>query len=216
MSLAFPAFMSGLILDTVSRGRLEAKLLRYLRRTPIRRRSVLALFGRALSQQVALHLPGSRLGQLIDKHDPARILDRHQRRLRRAASARRPARRWAALAVLEHDVRLRLDEFLGILPADDRRFEHAGMPDERRLDLDRRDPLAADLEHVVGAAAVPEVAVGILVILVAGLDPVSRRWWPWCARACSSTASRCCRPRSAGCRSRPAARAGRLRPPDSA
>ena len=45
------------------------------------------------------------------------------------------------------------------------------MLDERRLDLDRRDPDAAHLQHVVAAAVVPEVAVRVLVVLVPGLDP---------------------------------------------
>src|SRR5204862_4359346 len=40
-----------------------------------------------------------------------------------------------------------------------------------RLDLDRRDPDPADFQHVVRAAAVPEVAILVLVVLVARLDP---------------------------------------------
>src|SRR3989454_11998107 len=67
--------------------------------------------------------------------------------------------------------RLRLDEPVGVLLADHRGLEHDRMAHERRLDLDRRDPDPADFQHVVRAAAVPEVAVLVLVVLVARLDP---------------------------------------------
>src|SRR5579863_10440361 len=45
------------------------------------------------------------------------------------------------------------------------------MQHQRRLDLDRRDPDATDLEHVVGAAGEVIVAVGVAHVLVAGLQP---------------------------------------------
>src|SRR5208337_4820793 len=44
---------------------------------------------------------------------------------------------------------------------------------QRRLDLHRAHPLPRDFQHVVGAARVPKVAIGILVVLVAGTDPVA-------------------------------------------
>ena len=47
------------------------------------------------------------------------------------------------------------------------------MLDERRLDFGRRDPLPRDLEHVVAAALVGEIAVGVDVVLVAGDVPVA-------------------------------------------
>ena len=68
---------------------------------------------------------------------------------------------------------LRLHQAVAVLPADHGGLQHGRVLDERALDLDRRDPDAADLQHVVGAAGVPEVAVGVLVVLVAGLDPVA-------------------------------------------
>src|SRR5262249_53252108 len=48
---------------------------------------------------------------------------------------------------------------------------------ERALDLERRDPDAADLEHVVGAARVSEEAVGVAHVAIAGARPraVERR-----------------------------------------
>src|SRR5690348_15291706 len=44
---------------------------------------------------------------------------------------------------------------------------------ETIFDFDWADPDGADLEHVVGAAGVPVIAVGILPVLVAGADPVA-------------------------------------------
>ena len=41
----------------------------------------------------------------------------------------------------------------------DRRLGHLVVVDERRLDLDRRDPVPGDVHHVVDAAEQPEVAV---------------------------------------------------------
>ena len=45
------------------------------------------------------------------------------------------------------------------------------MLDQAVLDFDRADPDAADLEHVVAAPGVPEEAVGVLPVSVAGPDP---------------------------------------------
>ena len=47
------------------------------------------------------------------------------------------------------------------------------MLDERRLDLDRRDPQAADLDHVVGPALVPVVAVLVHAVAVAAEEPLA-------------------------------------------
>jgi hypothetical protein len=63
---------------------------------------------------------------------------------------------------------VRLDEPVAVLPRDDGAFQDGGVGGEHRLDFDRRDPDAADLEHVVASAGVPEEAVRIRAILVAG------------------------------------------------
>src|SRR5215204_7049096 len=47
------------------------------------------------------------------------------------------------------------------------------MSDQAVLDLGRRDPDAADLDQVVDAPAVPEVAVVVALEEVAGLDGVA-------------------------------------------
>src|SRR5262249_27701678 len=65
-------------------------------------------------------------------------------------------------AALEHDERLGLEQIVLVRLADNRYLEDAGMGDQRRLDLGGRDPLAADLHHVVGSSAVDVVAFGVL------------------------------------------------------
>ena len=45
------------------------------------------------------------------------------------------------------------------------------MLDQCRLDLGRRDKHAADLQHVVAAAAIDVIAVRVLEIFVAGAGP---------------------------------------------
>ena len=47
------------------------------------------------------------------------------------------------------------------------------MLDQCVFDLDRADPDTPDLEHVVGAAGVPQEAVLVLCVLVAGPYPVA-------------------------------------------
>src|SRR5580698_6429879 len=47
------------------------------------------------------------------------------------------------------------------------------MLEEFILDFNRADPGSADFQHVIGAAAVPEVSVGILIIAVAGAKPIA-------------------------------------------
>src|SRR5205823_7437613 len=118
----------------------------------------------------ALDLAGRRLGQLADELDPARVLvgrDLVLHERLELAGQRVPG----LPRLLEDDEGLGLDEPVGVLLADHRRFEHRGVAHERGLHLDRRDPDAPDLQHVVGATAEPEVTVLVLEVLVAGLDP---------------------------------------------
>src|SRR5205823_9256786 len=59
--------------------------------------------------------------------------------------------------------------------ADDRSFGDGTVLDKRGFDLDRRNPHAADLHHVVSAARVPKITVLVLPVLVAGLDPIAAK-----------------------------------------
>ena len=65
----------------------------------------------------------------------------------------------------EHGDRLALEL---VRPADRGRLGHGGMGDKGRLDLDRRKPVARDVEHVVDAAHDPVVAVAVAACVVAG------------------------------------------------
>ena len=56
----------------------------------------------------------------------------------------------------------------GIGLADDGRLGHRGMIGQRVLDLERTDQVPGGLDHVVGAADEPEVAVGVALDEVAG------------------------------------------------
>ena len=73
----------------------------------------------------------------------------------------------------EHDERLDDVAAHFVRRRHDRRIGDRGMPDEAVLDLRRSDPVARGLEHVVGAALVPEVAVGVALREVAGAAPVA-------------------------------------------
>ena len=77
--------------------------------------------------------------------------------------------------VLQHDKGLGLDQPVGVGVADHRGFEHRGVGDQRLLDLERRHPDAADLEHVVAAAAIAVIAVGVAGVGVAGMGPLAAK-----------------------------------------
>src|SRR5205814_10196942 len=57
-------------------------------------------------------------------------------------------------------------------------FEHRWVRDQRALDLERRDPDAGYLEHVVAPAAKRVTAVGIADVFVAGAGPVALKRLP--------------------------------------
>src|SRR5439155_23841387 len=75
------------------------------------------------------------------------------------------------LAPREHHERERLHERVLVLRTHNARFHDGRMLGERALDLRRRHPHAARLDHVVGPTGVPEVAIHISLVLVAGAHP---------------------------------------------
>src|SRR6266581_419854 len=124
------------------------------------------------AQLVALDLAGDGLRQLGHELDVVRVLEALK----------------AGLAVLLQLGRERVtagrcigpgdDEGLDLgeavdLDADHRAFRHRPVLEERRLDLDWRDPQAADLDHVVRAAFVPVVTAVVDTVAVAGEEPVA-------------------------------------------
>ena len=78
-----------------------------------------------------------------------------------AISSRRSLRRLVADAQRDE----RLDDLAAQLVRDagDARLGDRRMPQERRLDLDRPDPVVGDLDDLVGPAGEPDVAVLVLV-----------------------------------------------------
>ena len=73
----------------------------------------------------------------------------------------------------KRDVRNSIGQPAGVRRAHYRGFRHVGMAEERILHFDRRNPHARDLQHVVGAAAVAIITVGIAQKLIAGDDPAA-------------------------------------------
>src|SRR5262245_48214965 len=111
-----------------------------------------------LAQLRAPDLPADRLGQVGDELDLARVLvgcghglDVLLQLASKRVRGRVPRRQY--------------DERLDDLPAervrlaDDGRLGHRGVLDQRRLDLERPDPVRRAVDHVVGAAHEPEIAV---------------------------------------------------------
>src|SRR5512139_272798 len=96
------------------------------------------------AQLETLDFTRSRLRQLVDELDPARILVRRELRLDVRAELLRERIR-TRLPAFQHDIGDRLRQVLVVLLADYRGLEHGGMRDQRRLDLDRRNVDAADL-----------------------------------------------------------------------
>src|SRR6516165_9385992 len=122
------------------------------------------------AQFEALDLAGRGLWQLVEKGDPARAFERRQYGLRMLFERLREILVGAG-AGFDNDESFGPDQTITVRGADHRRFEHVLVHDQCRLDLGGRDIHAADLQHVVAAAAIDVIAVLILEILVAGARP---------------------------------------------
>ena len=72
---------------------------------------------------------------------------------------------------VEDDEGFRFDQAVFIGLTDHGGFEHGGVGGQRRFDFEGGNPDAADFEHVVGAAAIGEIAVVALAVLVAASGP---------------------------------------------
>src|SRR5690348_4544206 len=124
-----------------------------------------------VAQLVALDLAGHGLRQLVDELDHVRILEPLQARL--AVLLQLDDERVGFRRVLlgDHE-RLDLREAVE-LHADHRTLRDGRMLEQRRLDLDRRDPQPADFDHVVRATFVPVEAVFVLAVAVAAEEPLA-------------------------------------------
>ncbi len=70
-----------------------------------------------------------------------------------------------------HDESLGLDQIVLVRMGDNSGFQHGVVLQQRAFDLERRDVDPAHLHHVVGAAAVNVVAVGVEGVFIAGPGP---------------------------------------------
>src|ERR1700747_446950 len=125
---------------------------------------------RGLAQFETLRLPGGRLRQLLANIEPARIFPRA------CALLQLPLDRLEQggighIAVLEHQDRFGFRQAVGVFVADDGCLEYRLVRQQRRLDIERRDPHPAHLEHVVGAALTIVVAVRVAEELFTRIDP---------------------------------------------
>ncbi len=95
------------------------------------------------------------------------------------------------VAVLQRDERLDDLHRHRVRLADDAGFGHGGVLDQRALDLERADEVAGRVDHVVGAADEPEVAVLVFARAVAGDVPavveLGRCTSPRCSSTCGTS-----------------------------
>src|SRR5712691_5087749 len=127
--------------------------------------------GFPLAQLVALDLAGHSLGQLGDELDEVRVLVALEARLAVLLKLGHERIAGRSLAFDDHeglDFREPLD-----IDADHCALRHRWVLHQRRLDLDRRGPEPAHLDHVVGATLVPVEALRIDAVAIAGEEPFS-------------------------------------------
>src|SRR6266487_5037145 len=110
------------------------------------------------TQLEPLNLPSSCLRQFGDELDPTRAFVGGHVLPAVFDQLARQFVRWR-VAFLQAHKRLGFDQIRVVGLADDGALQHRRVADQRALDLDRRDPDAADLQHVVRAARVPVVAI---------------------------------------------------------
>ena len=170
-------------------------------------------------QHAPLHLAGGGHGQGVDELDLLRVLVGRELaahvllQLRHQRVAGRMAGR-------QHDVGLDQRAALGVGLGHHGGVGHGRVLDQAVLDLARPDAVAGGLEHVVGAALVPEVAVGIARGQVAGAAPVAgelaRAWRARCPSSRGRRSGRGRRARRGGAPPRrPARRGGHSLPSSS-
>lgn len=100
----------------------------------------------------------------------------------------------------QHDERLHDQPAILVRLADDRALGHAGVLEQRALDLERPDPVGGGIDDVVGAPGEPEIAVLVPCRPVAGHVPVAAEHGRRLLRCAVVLAEQARRPRS---RSRP-------------
>src|ERR1700724_940678 len=123
-------------------------------------------------QLEALYFAGRGFGEFGQELDPARIFERREPLFDEDFEFVRQGIRWF-VALFEYHICPGLNQFVGVEVAYYGCFEYGRVSDERSLYLDGGNPLTTDFEHVIGPATVPVVAVRVLIIFVAGMNPVT-------------------------------------------
>src|SRR5438445_8193277 len=123
-----------------------------------------------VAQHEALHLAGRGAWQRGEEDDALRPLEARQPL---GAGALHALAHGLLLAGRGYDVGDELRQTALAGATDRRAVAHPGDGRDDALDLERRDPLAGHLEHVVGAAEEAEGAVRLLERLVAGHEPLA-------------------------------------------
>src|SRR5882724_9253981 len=138
--------------------------------TSIRLRA--ALFVDNRTEFETLYLSGGCFRKLGKEFYPVRAFEDRQAAQHKFLQFTGKFRR-ARSTVTRHDAGNRLGQFVCVLAEDHRRFLHGGMLDQHALNLNGADPHAAHFQHVVGSSRVPKISVFILIVLVAGSDPMA-------------------------------------------
>src|SRR5262245_1688583 len=129
----------------------------------------------SIAQDGLLDLTGRGMGDFVDErdlvgHPPAGDLAAHERQDLVLARG---------LVLLEHDHQERSLVPFRMLDADHGGLRHRGMADREVLQIDRGDPLAAGLDHVLGAIRHLHIAIAIDGGDVAGVEEALRvEDWP--------------------------------------
>src|SRR5207253_34239 len=127
--------------------------------------------GFLLTQLVALDLAGDRFGQLGHELDDVGVLEALEPRLAVFLQLLDQCVAPDRILLRDHE-RLDLREAINA-DADHGALRDRWMLEQHGLDLDRRDPQAADFDHVVGTALVPVEAVAVDAVAVAGEEPLA-------------------------------------------
>ena len=127
-----------------------------------------------VAQHKALDFSGRGFRQAVDEFDPARVFPGTDRafHMHLELFIERPSDIGLVL-ILEYDEGFWFDQAVFVLDRHDGGLEHFRVGNQCVFDLERRHPNAADLEHVVGAAAVGVNAIRTPQVFVTGAGPVT-------------------------------------------
>ena len=125
------------------------------------------------AKELAIDLSPVVFGQRGHEFDPARILVERNSRLNETLNVFGKHFAWF-VPLTRHDERLWLHQSVASVVANDRALQYGFMLQQTVFNFRRRDKNTTDLQHVVGAAVVPVIAVAVDVHLVSSSAPIAR------------------------------------------